>query len=67
MIKARPKYPRDLYDNIYIDNIQNVVVIFLIIPTTFPFDAGSSITINTRMYDVRCPPWIQHQNEILPE
>jgi hypothetical protein len=31
MIKARPKYPRDLYDNIYIDNIQKVVVIFLII------------------------------------
>jgi hypothetical protein len=42
MIKARPKYPTDLYDNIYIDNIQKAVVICLIIPTTFPFDAGSS-------------------------
>jgi len=31
----------DLYDNIYIDNIQKAVVICLIIPTTFPFDAGS--------------------------
>ena len=38
MIKARPKYPTDLYGNIYIDNIQNAVVICLIIPT-FPFDA----------------------------
>ena len=44
MIKARPKYPTDLYDNIYIDNIQKAVVICLIIPTTFPFDAGSSVT-----------------------
>ena len=35
MIKARPKYPTDLYDNIYIDNIQKVVVICLIIPTAF--------------------------------
>jgi hypothetical protein len=33
-----------LYDNIYIDNIQKAVVICLIIPTTFPFDAGSSVT-----------------------
>ena len=39
MIKARPKYPTDLYDNIYIDNIQKAAVICLIIPTTFPFDA----------------------------
>jgi hypothetical protein len=31
MIKARPKYPMDLYDNIYIDNIQKVVVICLMI------------------------------------
>ena len=42
MIKAKPKYPTDLYGNIYIDNIQKAVVICLIIPTTFPFDAGSS-------------------------
>ena len=44
MIKARPKYPTDLYDNICVDNIQKAVVICLIIPTTFPFDAGSSVT-----------------------
>jgi hypothetical protein len=31
----------DLYGTIYIDNIQKAVVICLIIPTTFPFDAGS--------------------------
>ena len=43
MIKARPKYPTDLYGTIYIDNIQKAVVISLIIPTIFPFDAGSSI------------------------
>ena len=46
MIKARPKYPTDLYGNIYIDNIQKAVVICLIIPTTFPFDAGSSKIIH---------------------
>jgi hypothetical protein len=40
MIKTRPKYPTDLYDNIYIDNIQKAVVICLIITTIFPFDAG---------------------------
>ena len=34
MIKARPKYPTDLYGTIYIDNIQKAVVICLIIPTT---------------------------------
>jgi hypothetical protein len=44
MIKARPKYPTDLCGTIYIDNIQKAVVICLIIPTTFPFDAGSSVT-----------------------
>ena len=44
MIKARPKFPTDLYGNIYIDNIQKAVVICLIIPTTFPFDVGSSMT-----------------------
>ena len=43
MIKARPKYPTDLYGTIYIDNIQKTVVICLIIPA-FPFDAGSNIT-----------------------
>ena len=46
MIKARPKYPTGLYDNIYIDNIQKAVVICLIIPTTFPFDAGSTKIIH---------------------
>ena len=43
MIKARPKYLTDLYGTIYIDNIQKAVVICLIIPTIFPFDAGTSI------------------------
>jgi hypothetical protein len=43
MIKARPKHPTDLYGTIYIDNIQKAVVICLIIPTTFPFDAGSRV------------------------
>ena len=43
MIKARPKYPTDLYGTIYIDNIQKAVVICLIITTIFPFDAVSSI------------------------
>ena len=33
----------DLYGTIYIDNIQKAVVICLIIPTTFPFDAGSMV------------------------
>ena len=56
MIKARPKYPTDLYGTIYINNIQKAVVICPIIPTIFPFDAISSIK-NTWMYDVRCPPW----------
>ena len=43
MIKARPKYPTNLYGTIYIDNIQKAVVICLIIPTTYPFDAGSRV------------------------
>jgi hypothetical protein len=43
MIKARPKYPTDLYGTIYIDNIQKAVVISLIIPTTFPFDSGCRV------------------------
>ena len=43
MIKARPKYPTNLYGTIYIDNIQKAVVICLIIPTTNPFDAGSRV------------------------
>ena len=43
MIKARSKYPTDLYGTIYIDNIKKAVVICLIIPTTFPFDAGSRV------------------------
>jgi hypothetical protein len=36
-------YPTDLYGTIYINNIQKAVVICLIISTTFPFDAGSSV------------------------
>jgi hypothetical protein len=60
MIKSRPKYPTDLYGTIYIDNIQKAVVICLIIPTIFPFDAGSSIkiypdvwrTLSTQVYDL---------------
>jgi hypothetical protein len=43
MIKARPKYSTELYGTIYIDNIQKAVVICLIIPTTFPVDAGSRV------------------------
>ena len=43
MIKAKPKYATVLYGTIYIDNIQKAVVICLIIPTIFPFAAGSSI------------------------
>ena len=39
MIKARRT---DLYDSIYIDNIQKAIVICLIISTTYPFDAGWS-------------------------
>jgi hypothetical protein len=31
MIKARPKYPTDLYGTIYIDNIQKAVVICIFI------------------------------------
>ena len=60
MIKARTKYPTNLYGTIYIDNIQKAVVICLIIPTIFTFDAGSSIEKNTRMHDVRCPPWFRN-------
>ena len=43
MSKARPKYPTDLYGTIYIYDIQKAVFICLIIPTTFPFDAGSRV------------------------
>jgi len=32
----------DLYGTIYIDDIQKAVVIFLIIPTIFPFNAESA-------------------------
>ena len=46
MIKARPKYPTDLHSTIYTDNIQKAVVICLIIPTIFPFDAGSSFMLS---------------------
>jgi hypothetical protein len=50
MIKARPKYPMDLYGTNYIDNIQKAVVICLINPKIFPFDQT-----NNRMYDVWFP------------
>jgi hypothetical protein len=43
MIKARLKYPMDLYSTIYVDNIQKAVVICLLILTIFPFDTISSI------------------------
>ena len=49
MIKAKPKYPMDLYGIIYIDNIQRAAVIFLITPTTFPFDSGSRVD-NIRVF-----------------
>ena len=62
MIKARPKYPTDLYGTNCIDNIQKAVVICLINPKIFPFDQN-----NTRMYDVWCPLWIQHQKVMLSE
>jgi hypothetical protein len=39
MKKAKPKYPTNLYGTIYIDNIQKAIVICLIIPTIFPFEA----------------------------
>jgi hypothetical protein len=51
MIKARPKYPTDLYGNIYIDNIQKAVVICLIIPTIFPFDGW----IHYKVFDKKKP------------
>ena len=51
MIKARPKYPTELYGNNYIDKIQKAVVICLIIPPTFPVDAAGG----------------QHQQEMLSE
>ena len=62
MIKTRPKYPTDLYGTIYIDKIQKAVVICLIIPTIFSFDAISSIK---KYPDVWRTPWIQHQKERL--
>ena len=40
----------DLYDNIYIDNIQKTVVICLIIQTIFPFDAGSIVKFLIKKY-----------------
>ena len=43
MIQVKSKYPMDLYGIIYIDNIQRAAVIFLITPTTFPFDSGSRV------------------------
>jgi hypothetical protein len=66
MVKARPKYPTDLYGTIYIDNIQKAVVICIIIPTTFPFDVGSRLD-NARHTSGYFLCWIQHQKEILSE
>ena len=43
MIKARPKYPTDLDDNIYIDDIKNTVVICLTIPTRVTLQYHSHI------------------------
>ena len=57
MIKARSKYSTDLYGTIYIDNIQKVVVICLIIPTTFSFDAGSSMTNGITMRFILSDGW----------
>jgi hypothetical protein len=57
MIKARPKYPTNLYGNIYIDNIQKYVIICLIIPTIFP-DAGSSFRL--KKYIPGCMTYVVH-------
>ena len=59
MIKARSKYPMDLYGTIYINNIQKAVVICLIIPTIFPFDVGSSIKKIPR-----CMTYVVHPDTI---
>jgi hypothetical protein len=66
MIKARPKYPTDLFGTIYIDNIQKAVVICLIFPTTFHFDSGSRVD-NVRHTSGYFLSWIQHQKEMLSE
>ena len=67
MIKARPKYSMDLYGTIYIDNIQKAVVICLIIPTTFPFDAGSRVDNVRHTSGYFFLYWIQRQEEMLSE
>ena len=69
MIKAKPKYPTDLYSTIYIDNIKKAVVICLIIPTTFPFDSRSRVdnVRHTSWYFFMLDPAFQHQKEILSE
>jgi hypothetical protein len=67
MIKARPKYPTDLYGTIYINNIQKAVVICLIIPTTFPFDAGSRVDNVRHTSGYFFLYWIQRQEEMLSE
>ena len=46
MIKSRQMYHTDLYGTIYTGNIQNAVVICLIIPKIFPFDAESSFILS---------------------
>ena len=63
MIKASSKYPTDLYGTIYIDNIQKAVVICLIIPTIFPFDAGFSIKKIPGCMTYVVHPVLCHRNE----
>jgi hypothetical protein len=47
MIKARLKYPMDLYSTIYVDNIQKAVVICLLISTPkYPTDLHGTIYID---------------------
>ena len=62
MIKARPKYPTDLYGTIYIDNIHKAVIICLIIPTLFPFDAGTSIKIISGCMTYVVYPVLHHRS-----
>jgi hypothetical protein len=56
-------YPTDLYGTIYINNIQKAVVICLIISTTFPFDAGSSVDNVHHTYPGIFLCWIQQASK----
>ena len=67
MIKARPKYPTDLYGTIYINNIQKAVVICLIISTAFPFDAGQCGQRTSYIRVFFYAGSSKHQKEILSE